>query len=219
MPNNSEVHNHSEFWVLSKGLCLFHLSGNCGLEMVPRFWQNLWILAYASKLMYVNMRCDHEVSTLATRWCNCSWYRIYISWSLVGSTESFAVDFKVPAASLCSNTLGRVTVYCAFTNLHSFRKWQTSEYSLCATDSAPDWAELLHKPLRCYRNKATVFSMEEPNISKPGHFVLTWSVCSLFCLTCTELCVTDSFHWANCELIFLHLCFKMSADRCKVQVP
>ena len=167
MPNDSEVHAHSELWVLSMGLCLFHCSGNCSLEMVPRFLQNLWILAYVNKLRYVNMRCDHEVSTLATRWCNCSWYRIYISWNLVESAESFAIDFKAPAASLWSNTLGRVTVYYAFTILHSFRKWQTSEYSVCATHFASDWVELLHKPLGCYRNKATVFSMEEPTISMP----------------------------------------------------
>lgn len=132
MPNNSEVHTHSELWVLSMGPRLFHPSGNCSLEMVPRFLQNLRVLAYAIKLRYVNMRCDHEVSALAIRWCNCSWYRMYIRWSLVESTDAFAVDFKVLAASLWSNTLGRVAMYYAFTNLHSIWKWQTSEYSICS---------------------------------------------------------------------------------------
>jgi hypothetical protein len=41
MPKNSEVYTHSELWALSMEPLLFHPSGNCILEMVPRFLQNL----------------------------------------------------------------------------------------------------------------------------------------------------------------------------------
>lgn len=53
----------------------------------------------------------------------------------------------------------------------------------------------------------------------PDQFVLIRSACSLFCLTCVELCITDSFHSAKGELTFLHICVKMSTGRCKVKVP
>jgi hypothetical protein len=55
--------------------------------------------------------------------------------------------------------------------LSEYARLQSTVY---ATNFASDWAELLHKPLKCCRNKATAFSVEEPTFFLPdeSHVIL-----------------------------------------------
>lgn len=145
------------------------------------------------------------VQNLCTRW---KWSRI---------TEPFAVDYKVPAVSLWSSTLWTVTACCAFSDFSFVKKWHTVHVQEI----------LLQTGQNCYMKSWDVTgtnpqSSQWKNLlspcQRPDQLFLTWSACALFGLTNVLLCITDLFHTAHCELIFLHIRFKMSAGRCKVKV-